>query len=279
MRGAIRCCVVKDIDFGDGRKNQMQDIATKVGATYFCTENGKDIKDIEYEDLGHAKKVVVSTDSTIIYEGDGNPEEIKERADILKKRLADSSTTPYDKIKFSKRLANLTNGIAVIRAGGATEVEKCNRKATIEDAILASKSAISEGCVPGGGYIYYKAAQAIQKDKKWWKELEGDEEIGAEIVVESLPSILRTVAENAGMPGDVIIEWSEIKPKVFMNNMGFNAKTRRWSDLLEDGVLDSAKVARVALENSISTASMILATDCIILEDDDTKKAANPMGV
>jgi len=279
MRGAIRCCVVKDIDFGDGRKNQMQDIATKVGATYFCTENGKDIKDIEYEDLGHAKKVVVSRDSTIIYEGDGNPEEIKERAEILKKRLADSSTTPYDKIKFSKRLANLTNGIAVIRAGGATEVEKCNRKATIEDAILASKSAISEGCVPGGGYIYYKAAQAIQKDKKWWKELEGDEEIGAEIVVESLPSILRTVAENAGMPGDVIIEWSEIKPKVFMNNMGFNAKTRRWSDLLEDGVLDSAKVARVALENSISTASMILATDCIILEDDDTKKAANPMGV
>ena len=279
MRGAIRCCVVKDIDFGDGRKNQMQDIATKVGATYFCTENGKDIKDIEYEDLGHAKKIVVSRDSTIIYEGDGNPEEIKERAEILKKRLADSSTTPYDKIKFSKRLANLTNGIAVIRAGGATEVEKCNRKATIEDAILASKSAISEGCVPGGGYIYYKAAQAIQKDKKWWKELEGDEEIGAEIVVESLPSILRTVAENAGMPGDVIIEWSEIKPKVFMNNMGFNAKTRRWSDLLEDGVLDSAKVARVALENSISTASMILATDCIILEDDDTKKAANPMGV
>lgn len=279
MRGAIRCCVVKDIDFGDGRKNQMQDIATKVGATYFCTENGKDIKDIEYEDLGHAKKVVVSRDSTIIYEGDGDLEEIKERAEILKKRLADSSTTPYDKIKFSKRLANLTNGIAVIRAGGATEVEKCNRKATIEDAILASKSAISEGCVPGGGYIYYKAAQAIQKDKKWWKELEGDEEIGAEIVVESLPSILRTVAENAGMPGDVIIEWSEIKPKVFMNNMGFNAKTRRWSDLLEDGVLDSAKVARVALENSISTASMILATDCIILEDDDTKKAANPMGV
>lgn len=279
MRGAIRCCVVKDIDFGDGRKNQMQDIATKVGATYFCTENGKDIKDIEYEDLGHAKKVVVSRDSTIIYEGDGNPEEIKERAEILKKRLADSSTTPYDKIKFSKRLANLTNGIAVIRAGGATEVEKCNRKATIEDAILASKSAISEGCVPGGGYIYYKAAQAIQKDKKWWKELEGDEEIGALIVVESLPSILRTVAENAGMPGDVIIEWSEVKPKVFMNNMGFNAKTRRWSDLLEDGVLDSAKVARVALENSISTASMILATDCIILEDDDTKKAANPMGV
>ena len=279
MRGAIRCCVVKDIDFGDGRKNQMQDIATKVGATYFCTENGKDIKDIEYEDLGHAKKVVVSRDSTIIYEGDGDLEEIKARAEILKKRLADPSTTPYDKIKFSKRLANLTNGIAVIRAGGATEVEKCNRKATIEDAILASKSAISEGCVPGGGYIYYKAAQAIQKDKKWWKELEGDEEIGAEIVVESLPSILRTVAENAGMPGDVIIEWSEIKPKVFMNNMGFNAKTRRWSDLLEDGVLDSAKVARVALENSISTASMILATDCIILEDDDTKKAANPMGV
>lgn len=279
MRGALRCCVVKDIDFGDGRKNQMQDIATKVGATYFCPENGKDISEVEFEDLGHANKVVISRDTTIIYEGAGDPEEIKARAEILRKSLADPNRTAYDRTKFSKRLANLTNGIAVIRAGGATEVEKCNRKATIEDAILASKSAISEGCVPGGGYIYYKAAQAIMKDKKWWKDLEGDEVTGAEIVVESLPSILRTVAENAGMPGDVIIEWSEIKPKVFMNNMGFNAKTRKWSDLLEDGVLDSAKVARVALENSISTASMILATDCIILEDEDDKKAANPLGV
>lgn len=275
MRGTIRCCVVKDIDFGDGRKNQMQDIATKVGATFFCTENGNDIKDIEFEDLGHASRVVVSRDSTIIYEGDGKPEEIKARAEILKKRLADPTTTPYDKIKFSKRLANLTNGIAVIKAGGATEVEKCNRKATIEDAILASKSAISEGCVPGGGYIYYKAAQAIQKDKKWWKSLEGNEDIGANIIVESLPSILRTIAENAGYPGDVALECMSNQKAGY----GFNAKTRKWGNLIDEGILDSVKAARVALENSISTASMILATDCIILEDDDTKKAANPMGV
>ena len=135
MRGALRCCVVKDIDFGDGRKNQMQDIATKVGATYFCPENGKDISEVEFEDLGHANKVVISRDTTIIYEGAGDPEEIKARAEILRKSLADPNRTAYDRTKFSKRLANLTNGIAVIRAGGATEVEKCNRKATIEDAI------------------------------------------------------------------------------------------------------------------------------------------------
>jgi chaperonin GroEL len=246
MRGALRCCVVKDIDFGDGRKNQMQDIATKVGATYFCPENGKDIKDFEYEDLGHANKVVVSRDSTIIFEGAGDPEEIKARAEILKKSMTDPSRTPYDKVKFSKRIANLTNGISVIRAGGATEVEKCNRKATIEDAILASKSAISEGCVPGGGYIYFKASQAIQKDKKWWKSLEGDEVVGAQIIVDSLPVILRTIAVNAGAAGDVILDQASQKRKVEMDNWGFNAKTGKWCNLLDDGVLDSAKAARVA---------------------------------
>lgn len=275
IRGSIRCCVVKDIDFGDGRKNQMQDIATKVGATFFCVENGKDIKDVTIGDLGRANKVVISRDTTIIYEGAGDPKEIEDRAEILRKRLNSPSTTPYDKIKFSKRLANLTNGIAVIKAGGATEVEKCNRKATIEDAILASKSAISEGCIPGGGYVYFKAAQSIKKDKKWWKSLEGDEEVGANIIVESLPVILRTIAINAGCSGDVALKtMNDMK-----ENHGFNAKTRKWGDLIEEGILDSVKAARVALENSISTASMILATDCIILEDDDTKKAANPMGV
>jgi chaperonin GroEL len=279
MRGVIRCCVVKDIDFGDGRKNQMQDIATKVGATYFCSENGRDISDIQFEDLGHASKVVVSRDSTIIYEGSGDPTAVSERAEILKKRLADPTTTLYDRVKFSKRLANLTNGIAVIKAGGATEVEKCNRKATIEDAILASKSAISEGCIPGGGYMYFKASLAIQKDKKWWKGLEGDEVVGANIVVESLPVILKTIAINAGVSGDVILEQASVKRKNDMDNWGFNAKTRKWGNLLEEGVLDSVKAARVALENSISTASMILATDCIILEDEDEKKAINPMGV
>lgn len=279
ISGAIRCCVVKDIDFGDGRKNQMQDIATKVGATYFCTENGNDINNIRIGDLGYAKKVVVSRDTTIIYEGAGDPDEIAARADILRSALADPNRTPYDKIKFSKRLANLTKGIAVIKAGGATEVEKCNRKATIDDAILASKSAIEEGCLPGGGYIYFKASKAILKDKNWWKSLEGDEKIGAELIVESLPSILRTVSENAGVAGDVILEQASQKRKVEMDNWGFNAKTRKWCNLLEDGVLDSTKVARVALENSISTASMILATDCIILEDEDEKKAINPMGV
>ena len=264
LKGAIRCCVVKGIDFGDGRKNTMQDIATAVGATFICPENGIDITEATLENLGAAKKVVVSRDNTIIYEGCGDPKLIGERVEILKKRLADPSISNYDKTKFEKRIANLCGGIGIIKAGGATEVEKQNRKATIEDAILASKSAIAEGCVPGGGYIYYKGSLDAYKDSAFWKSLVGDEKEGADIVFSSLPVILRTVVENSGMCGDVVL--NELK-KTKKENWGYNAKTKKYCYLVDDGILDSSKVLRVALENSVSTASMILLTDCIIYDE------------
>ena len=272
LQGALRCCVVKGIDFGDSRKNIMNDIAVACGATYICPESGLDITDATLESLGSAKRVVISRDNTIIYEGSGSPKEINERAEVLKKRLSDPTISNYDKTKFEKRLAGLVGGIGVIKAGGATEAEKQNRKATIEDAILASKSAIEEGCAPGGGYIYYKGSIEIMKDKSFWKSLEGDEVEGAEIVATSLPVIMKTVAENSGVSGDVVL--SDLK-KTKKENFGYNAKTKNYCDLKEAGVLDSAKVLRVALENSISTASMVLLIDCVIFDEPKEEESSN----
>ena len=263
LQGAISCCVIKGVDFGDSRENIMQDVAIATGGVYICEKNGLTINDAKLEHLGGAKRVVVSRDETIIYEGYGEPEIIAKRADILKARLSDPGISNYDKTKFEKRVANLTGGIGIIRAGGATEAEKTNRKATIEDAILASKSALDEGCVPGGGYVYLKATQEVKKDKKFWKSLEGDEQEGAEIVFSSLPIILKVIAENSGKSGDVVLN------EVFNSKKtayGYNAKTRKFGNLLTEGVLDSAKVIRVALENAVSTASMILLIDCSITD-------------
>ena len=269
LQGAIRCCVVKGIDFGDARENIMQDIAIATGGTYICEKNNLDITEATLEHLGAAKKVVISRDDTIIYEGSGEPDVIKARADVLKARLEDPKVTSYDKTKYSERLANLTGGIAIIKSGGATEAEKLNRKATIEDAILASKSAIAEGCVPGGGYVYLKAAQLIQKDTAFWKALENDEIEGAKIVLSSLPSILWTVAENSGVSGDVILaEVQKSKKQAY----GYNAKSKKFCNLLTEGILDSAKALRVAIENSISTASMILLIDSTIVDEEEEKK-------
>ena len=270
LQGAIRCCVVKGIDFGDGRKNIMADIAVAVGATFLIPESGTSVSTATLADLGTAKKVIVSRDSTVIYEGAGDPERINERADVLKARLADPSTSEYDKNKFERRLANLVGGIGIIKAGGASEAEKLNLKATIEDSILASKSAIEEGCVPGGGYIYYKSSLDVRKDRAFWKSLVGDEKEGAEIVFASLPCIMRTIAENSGMSGDVVLRDLE-KTKAMI---GYNAKTKKYGNLLEEGVLDSSKAIRVALENSVSAAAMILLTDCTVISEpeDNSKK-------
>lgn len=263
LQGRFSVCVVQGIDYGDGRKNVMNDIAVATGAKYICADNGISVIDSTINELGYASKVVVSRDSTVIYEGGGNVDEIKELADIINKRLEDPSISKYDKSKFEKRYANLTGGIGIIKAGGATQAEKVNRKATIEDAILASKSAILEGYVPGGGYVYFKASLEVKKDKAFWKSLKGDEVDGANIVFSSLPVVTKTICENAGLNGDVIL--AELKTK--KEGIIFNAKTKKFGAAVDQGVLDSAKVLRVALANSISTASMVLLTDCTITDE------------
>ena len=220
-------------------------------------------------DLGQARKVVIGRDSCIIYEGAGNPDAINERAEILKKRLVDPQTSDYDKTKFEKRVANLTGGIAVIKAGGASEAETANRKATIEDAILAARSAIEEGCAPGGGYVFYQASKAMDLDENLWKGCTEDEKEGIKIVQRSLPIIMRTIAENSGVSGDVVLNMASKEEKP---GFGFNAKTKKFEDLVESGVLDSSKALRVSLENSISAASMILLIDCTITCEPKTAK-------
>ena len=266
MSGRCSCCVVKGVDYGDGRKNIMQDIATMTGATYFSTETGHNLSTLTLADLGKANKIVVSRDATIITEGYGDAEHIRQRAELIKARLDDPKTSDYDRHKFLSRYSNLAGGIGVIKAGGASQVEKENKKATIDDAILASKSAIAEGVVPGSGYVFLQASIAGKKDTGLFKPLTEDEKVGAMIVFDSLPVIMRTIAENAGLSGDVILE------KVGNHNdkkgpWGLNAKTKKFGNLVDFGILDSAKVLRVSLENSVSTASMILLIDCTVIPE------------
>jgi chaperonin GroEL len=246
----------------------MADIAIAVGADYLCQENGTTVAQATLANLGMATRVVVSRDSTIIYEGHGDPEAVRERAEIVKARLQAEGVSDYDKTKFEKRLANLTGGIAIIRAGGATEAEKQNRKATIEDSVLAAKSAIEEGCVPGGGYIFFKGSRAAKKDKAFWKSLTPSEKEGAMTVFDSLPVVLKTIADNAGAEGVIVLERAAITKDGFV----FNAKTKQMEKIEDSMILDSAKALRVSLENSISAAAMILLIDCTIIYDPETKK-------
>jgi len=264
LRGALRACIVKGVDFGDGRKNVMADIAAVVGANYLCKEKGTSINAASMADLGQAAKVVISRDNTIIYEGCGDQEYIKERADVIKAKLDDPSTTDYDKHKFASRLSMLIGAVAIIKAGGASEVERTNKRATIEDSILAAHSAIEEGYACGGGSIYLRGADKAKQDKAFWKGLASESEReGAKIVFDSLPCILKTVASNSGIDGEVVLE----KVRGLKGTQGYNAKTKKYGDLIEEGVLDSAKALRVSLENAISAAGMILMTDCVIFEE------------
>ena len=275
MRGAVRCCVVKGIDYGDARKNVMADIAIATGAKYYCQETGLSVGDQginHLENFGRAKKVVVSRDDTMIFEGQGDKDQIDARVEVLKKRLEDISISDYDKSKFESRLANLAGGIGIICVGGASEVEAKNKKQTVEDAILASKSAISEGCAPGGGYVYLHGSIEAEKDTAFWKSLTGDEVEGAKIVFSSLPIILRTVVENSGVAADVVLEQITKSKK---ENWGFDAKNKKYVNLEEAGILDSTKVLRVALENAISTASTILLIDNVIVPEPEEKKQDN----
>lgn len=274
LQGALRCCVVKGIDFGENRKNIHADIATATGATFICPEYGINSSEMSVENLGFADKVVISKDSCIIYKGHGDKDEIEERLSILNKRLQDPGLSDYEKNKLESRISCLSGGIGIIQAGGANDIEKQNKKATIEDAILASKSAVSEGVVPGAGSIFLKAGLSGLEFLKTYNGLTKDEFSGAELVFSSLKSITKTLGDNSGENGDVIIEkilsHNESNPEDLY--FGYNAKTNKFGDLLEMGILDSAKVLRVSLENSVSAASMCLLTCCTITDEESTEK-------
>jgi len=266
LRGGFPVVAVKAPGFGDRRKAMLEDIAVLTGATPIIEATGTSLESVTVGDLGRSKKVVVSKESTTIIEGAGTKSAIKGRIEQIRAEM-DASKSDYDTEKLQERLAKLAGGVAQINVGGATESEMKERKARVEDAKHATRAAVEEGIVPGGGVALVRSRSAIDKLK-----LEGDERIGAQIIWRALESPLRQIAENAGKDGAVVVQ--NVLSKAGANH-GYNAATDTYEDLVKAGVIDPKKVTRMALLNAASVASLLLTTDAIVSEmpDDDADVA------
>lgn len=265
LRGTLKIAAVKAPGYGDRRKEMLQDIATLTGALVISEERGFTLENAAPDMLGKAEKVVISKDNTTIVNGCGKPEEIKERVDLIRKQI-ESTTSDYDKEKLQERLGKLAGGVAVLYVGAVTEVEMKEKKDRVEDALSATRAAVEEGFVPGGGVAYIRAADALS-------ELKGeneDETTGIRIVAKAIEEPLRQIAANAGVEGSVIIN----KIREGKADFGYNARTGEFVNLFEAGVIDPTKVARVALENAASVAGMFLTTECAIADIPEPTPAA-----
>jgi chaperonin GroEL len=282
LRGTINVAAVKAPGFGDRRKEMLQDIAILTGAKVISEDLGIKLENVTVEDLGRAKKVTISKDNTIIIDGAGNTDDLKGRVKTLKAQIEDSSSD-YDREKLQERLAKLVGGVAVIRVGAATETELKEKKARVEDAMNATRAAVEEGIVAGGGVALIRAAKALDKFKLFDANNEDeptgdpDEQIGVNIVKRALEEPLRQIVQNAGQEGAVIVE------KVRANkdpNFGYNAETETFEDLVAAGIIDPAKVTRCALQNAASIAGLMLTTEALISElQEDDKPRAMPGGM
>src|SRR5213593_1764599 len=271
LRGTLSGCAVKAPGFGDRRKAMLEDIAVLTGGKAITEDLGIKLENIKLDDLGRAKKVVVDKDNTTLVEGAGNPKEIEGRIKQIRAQI-EEPTQDYDREKLQKRLAKLTGGVAVIKVDAATETEMKEKKARVEDALNATRAAVEEGIVPGGGVALLRCVPALDKLKA-----EGDEQIGINIVKRALEEPLRLIAANAGHEGAVVVE----KVKTHNNaNYGFDAESESYGDLVEAGVIDPTKVTRTALQNAASIASLMLTTEALVSEipDEDEKAAAGPPG-
>lgn len=259
LRGTFKCVCVKAPGFGDRRKEMLKDIAILTNGEVISEELGYDLKETTLEQLGHAKQVVVQKENTIIVDGDGSSEDIKARVENIKAQL-EASTSEFDKEKLQERIAKLSGGVAVIRVGAATEVEMKEQKLRIEDALAATKAAVEEGIVAGGGTALINAIPSV---KKLVDKLEGDEKTGAKIVLRALEEPVRQIAANAGLEGSVIIDKIIRSKKV---GYGFDAYTETYKDMISAGIVDPAKVTRSALQNAASVASMVLTTESLVTD-------------
>jgi chaperonin GroEL len=257
LRGTLACCAVKAPGFGDRRKAMLQDIATLTGGKAITEDLGIKLENIKLEDLGKAKKVVVDKDNTTIIEGAGSHKEIEGRIKQIRAQIEDT-TSDYDKEKLQERLAKLAGGVAVIKVGAATETEMKEKKARVEDALNATRAAVEEGIVPGGGVALLRAAKALDGLK-----LSGDEATGANIVRRALEEPIRRIVENAGLEGSVVVEKVKAATKA---TLGFNAESNEYVDMLEAGIIDPTKVERIALQNAASIASLLLTTEALITD-------------
>jgi chaperonin GroEL len=263
LRGTLKVAAVKAPGFGDRRKAMLEDIAILTGGRVISEEAGFKLENAVLTDLGQAKSIVIDKDNTTIVEGGGKTDDIKGRINQIKKQI-ETTTSDYDREKLQERLAKLAGGVAVLKIGAATEVEMKEKKARVEDALHATRAAVEEGIVPGGGVAYIRAISGLDKLK-----LKGDEGIGVNIVRRALEEPIRLIAENAGFEGSVVVQ----KVKEGKSGFGFNAQTEVYTDLVEDGVIDPTKVTRIALENAVSVGALLLMTDASIYEKKEPEKA------
>src|SRR5450432_1736352 len=259
LRGVLNICAVKAPGFGDRRKAMMGDLASVTGGKFISEDLGLKLESIELEDLGSAKRVVIDKDNTLIVEGAGKKKDIEARGEQIRKQI-DATTSDYDKEKLQERLAKLTGGVAVIKAGAATETEMKERKDLIDDALHATKAAAEEGIVPGGGVAFLRAIEAVENAKS---KAKGDEKLGFEILAEALRWPTRQIADNAGEDGEVVVD------QILQNKnpaCGYNAATDEYVDMFKAGIIDPTKVARTALLNAASVSGLALTTEVLITE-------------
>jgi chaperonin GroEL len=284
LRGTLDVCAVKAPGFGDRRKAMLEDIAILTGGSVISEDLGIKLENVKLEDLGSAKRVTINKENTIIIDGAGKPDDLQGRVKTLKAQM-DDTTSDYDREKLQERLAKLVGGVAVIRVGAATETELKEKKARVEDAMNATRAAVEEGIVPGGGVALIRAGRALDKFRIFEPDEDGavsgevDEQIGVTIVKRALEEPLRQIVQNAGKEGAVIVEKvrSEKNP-----NFGYNAATEKFEDLVAAGIIDPAKVTRCALQNAASIAGLMLTTEALISEiqeDDKSGALSGGMGM
>jgi chaperonin GroEL len=265
LRGILNVLAVKAPGFGDRRKEMLRDIATLTGGQVISEELGKKLDGATLADLGQARRVVSTKDDTTIVEGRGSSSDIEGRINQIKVQI-DETTSDYDREKLQERLAKLSGGVAVIKVGAATEVELKEKKARVEDALHATRAAVEEGVIPGGGVTLLRAAKAINS-----LSLEGDQKVGAEILKRALEEPVRQLVRNAGLEGSVVVEHLSHEERA---NWGFDVMSEDYVDLVASGIIDPAKVTRSALENAASVAGMILTTEALVTELPEKKPAA-----
>jgi chaperonin GroEL len=266
LRGTLKVCAVKAPGFGDRRKAMLEDIAILTGGQVIAEEMGFKLENATISVLGRAKRITIDKDNITIVQGEGKSADIKGRIAQIKKQI-ENTTSDYDREKLQERLAKLSGGVAVLNIGAATEVEMKEKKARVEDALHATRAAVEEGVVPGGGVAFLRVIPALEK-----LTLEGDMEIGVHIVKRAMEEPIRQIVNNCGLEGSVIVQ----KVKEGTGAFGFNAQTEKYEDLMESGIIDPTKVSRCALENAASVAALLLMTEATINEKKEEEKHAMP---
>jgi chaperonin GroEL len=267
LRGTLKCCAVKAPGFGDRRKSMLEDIATLTGGRVISEDLGIKLENIKLDDLGRAKRITIDKDNTTIVDGAGDKKDIEARVKQIRAQI-EETTSDYDREKLQERLAKIIGGVAVINVGAATETEMKEKKARVEDALNATRAAVEEGIVPGGGVAYLRCLPALGK-----MQLEGDKKIGVDIVKRALEEPIRQIANNAGQEGSVVTE----KVKNEKGAFGFDAAQDEYTDMIKAGIIDPTKVVRLALQNAASVASLMITTQAIVADKPEKKAPYPPM--